>query len=320
MALDHYISQVHLKNFYSPRLGNLLYTIRKSDLKAFTPKAEDICRIEDGSTNAYLRKDPIVEEFLKGIEPKYTTSVEKLKNNKIDAECIYTLAGFVAYVRSCSPAGMRLGSRLLQVAVESEAAVMDSQGLLPPPPPELAGMNLTEILKQGIARVDVDPKFPQAIGITSIFENLKLYGNFHWEILHNEFEDSPFFTSDYPVAIEAGRDPNVLNRVIPLSPNLAIRIFPDRNISRQKAEFDFSSFSSQHRTLRRNEVAHVNRLIVQCAEDLVCFRDNHHWVGKFIEKNGSFRIELQTHKQPHGTGMLMFYREEIVGIQKLKAP
>ena len=29
MALDHFVSQVHLRNFYSPVLGDLMYAIRK---------------------------------------------------------------------------------------------------------------------------------------------------------------------------------------------------------------------------------------------------------------------------------------------------
>ena len=144
MPLDHYISQVHLKKFHSPNLGNLLHGIRKTDLKAFTPRSEDICRIDEGSTNAYLKEDRIVEEFLKTIEPRYSEAVRKLEQRKIDSECIYAIAGFVAYVMSCSPAGMRIHSGVLQGAVEMETNILDSQGATPPPPPELGGMNLRE--------------------------------------------------------------------------------------------------------------------------------------------------------------------------------
>jgi hypothetical protein len=52
MPLDHYVSQVHLRKFYSPVLGDRMYAIRKSNLKAFTPNSQSVCRIEDGSTNA----------------------------------------------------------------------------------------------------------------------------------------------------------------------------------------------------------------------------------------------------------------------------
>ena len=50
VPLDHYVSQVHLKNFYSPVLGSRMYATRKRDLKSFTPNSQSVCRIEDGST------------------------------------------------------------------------------------------------------------------------------------------------------------------------------------------------------------------------------------------------------------------------------
>src|SRR5262245_58075364 len=114
MPLDHYVSQVHLKRFCSPVLRNRMYAIRKSDLKVFTPRAEDVCRILEGSTNAYLRKNRLVEEFLKTIEPNYNAALDTLMTGKIDPICIYTIAGFVAYIVTCSPAAMRLGSASLK--------------------------------------------------------------------------------------------------------------------------------------------------------------------------------------------------------------
>ena len=205
-----------------------MYAINKKDLKEFTPRSEDVCRIEDGSTNAYLREDRAIEEFLKTIEPKYSAAVAKLASNRIDGECIYTIAGIVAYVISFSPAGMRIHSCALQGVVEMEAFLLASRPLSSSPP-ELGGMNLTEILKKGIAKVDVDPKFPQAIGIASIIKNTAMLGNFKWELLRNDFEDSAYFTSDYPVAIETTSDLSVRNRIVPLSPSLAINTAGSRD-------------------------------------------------------------------------------------------
>ena len=90
MPLDHYIPQVHLKNFYSPVLGDRMYATRKSDLKSFTTKSKSVCVIDDGSTNAYLKEDRAIEEFLKTIEPKYNEALAKLNEGKIDEQCIYT--------------------------------------------------------------------------------------------------------------------------------------------------------------------------------------------------------------------------------------
>jgi hypothetical protein len=75
MALDHYVSQVHLKRFYSLALNGQMYAIRKSDLKRFTPNARSVCRIEEGNTNEYLIEPRAIEEFLKTVEGRYTDAV-----------------------------------------------------------------------------------------------------------------------------------------------------------------------------------------------------------------------------------------------------
>ena len=157
MPLDHYVSQVHLRRFYSPILGNRIYAIRKTDLKAFTTRAEDVCRIPWGNTNDYLRENRAIEEFLKTIEPNYNTAVAKLVSRTIDHECIYTIAGFVAYVITCSPAGMRIQSDPLRSIVETEAALMDARGALPRAPAELGGASLTELLRDGTVKTMIDP-------------------------------------------------------------------------------------------------------------------------------------------------------------------
>lgn len=108
MTLDHYVSQVYLRNFYSPALGNRMHALRKRDLKAFTPRSEDVCRVEEGSTNRYLTNYRLNEQFLREIEPRYTASLEKLRADKIDEESIFVIAGLVAFIVGCSPTAMRL--------------------------------------------------------------------------------------------------------------------------------------------------------------------------------------------------------------------
>jgi hypothetical protein len=168
MALDHYVSQVHLKNFYSPALSGMMYAIRKSDLKRFQTKSQDVCRIEEGSTNAYLTEDRAIEEFLKGVEPGYNASLAKLRENKIDQECISCIAGFAAYIVTCSPAAMRIESGPMKAALESAATVLDEQGIMPKSPKALGEKSITELLADGTVKVTVDPKYPQAVGISNI--------------------------------------------------------------------------------------------------------------------------------------------------------
>jgi hypothetical protein len=313
MSLDHYVSQVHLKNFYSPELGHLMYAIRKSDLKAFTPNAQSVCRIEEGSTNQYLLEERAIEEFLKDIEPKYNATLEKIIKNDIDAECIYVIAGFIAYVHTCSPAGMRIDAALLKPSVEETARMLGANGAIPPPPPQVGKNSLTELLDKGKLRINIDQKFPQAIGISSIHSFISTFSSFKWDILINPFGDSPFFTSDFPIAIEKTDDPQILNRVVPLSPHIAIRIRPSLSIPEKSPEYSPSIIHSI-RQIPRQEVININRLIVRCAETIVFFRDNNEWVTKFVKKNAGFRIEPRTRKIHYNTGTQLFSTLEIVRI------
>jgi hypothetical protein len=310
MPLDHYISQVHLKKFYSPALRDCLYAIRKSDLKSFPAHSRDVCRTIDGSTNAYLKQDRVIEEFLKTIEPKYDAALEKLAGGAIDYECVYTIAGFIAYIICCSPAGMRIKSGHLKSLVETEAKVLQARGRFPNPPEEFEGANLVERLQ-----VNVDHKFPQAIGISAIPRLTAIFGNFRWEILINDFDHSPFFTSDFPVPVEETKDWRIVNRVVPLSPNLAVRIRPDSTVDTERPDFTFAGFDWRRKKIGREEAVKINQLVVRCAEDTVFCPDGSPWVRKFVARNRNYRIEPKTYRIPKGTGFALLQTERI---EKLK--
>jgi len=319
MALDHYVSQVHLRKFNSPAFGERrLHATRKFDLFRFAPRPRDVCRIENGSTNAYLRDERLIEEFLRTVEPAYDPSLAKLRQRKADTECIHTIAGFAAYVSSCAPAAMRLGAGPLRGSVEATAAILDRQNLIGKAPPSLGGKSLTELLAEGTVRAEIDAKYPQALGISGILNRVSVFGNSPWEILHNDDPNSPFFTSDFPVAIELRAD-QITNRLVPLAPDLAVRIMPDVTLSRAKPDLSFARFASRHRAVSGAEVARINRLIVQCAEEHVFYRDDQPWVAAFIAKNGGFRIDSVVTQARRGTGIMTVSRQRIVRITKRAA-
>jgi len=313
MPLDHYISQVHLKKFYSPVLGNRMYAIRKSDLKVFMPRSEDVCRILDGSTNAYLRENRLIEEFLKTIEPNYNLALDRLMRREIDPVCIYTIAGFVAYVTACSPAAMRLASGPLRGVVETTNEMMEAEGELPPPPAALAGTGLVDLLRRGTVDIKIDPKYPQAIGINGILKRAALFGNFKWEILRNESRGTPFFTSDFPAAIQVTDNRWIFNRIVPLAPDLAVRIKPDPNVDRARVDWSFANFGYGVRNVDRDEAMKFNRAIVRCAENAVFYRDDHPWVEPFVSKNRHYRIEPLILKRRTRRGVLQISTHRIVG-------
>ncbi len=297
MPLDHYVSQVHLRNFHSPKLGEMLCSIRKSDMKAFNCRTSDVCRIEEGSTNDYLTEPRAIEEFLTTIEPKYNGALDALRADKVDADTVYVIAGFVAYVLTCSPAAMRLNSGPLRGALEVTAAMLDRRGDLPKAPPELGGKTLSELLADGTVVLDIDGKYPQAIGISNVMRHVNNLGNHHWDILINEETSSPFFTSDYPVAIEESADIHILNRIVPLAPDIAIRIRPVFNRKRSD-DFTFPGFGSKRRKVGHQEIRTINSLIVRSAESLVFYRDDHDWVARFINRHKNYRIESAVKRIP----------------------
>src|SRR5262249_53504348 len=151
--------------------------------KTFPCRSEDVCRIEDGSTNAYLTQERAIEEFLLRIEPKYNAAIAELRKGPPDPDCVFVLAGFAAFVSCCAPAAMRIGTPPLQAMVEQEARKLDAAGEIDRAPPSLGGKSLSELLADGTVKISIDPKYPQALGISGITERLWVWGNSRWEVL-----------------------------------------------------------------------------------------------------------------------------------------
>jgi hypothetical protein len=310
MPLDHYVSQVHLKQFCNTE-SRQLRVVRKSDMKSFPARTQDVCRIEDGSTNSYLAHDRAIEEFLKTIEPNYDKAVQSARDGKLDADAVYVIAGFAAYVASCSPTGMRLHAKWLQKLVEQETISLERLGELPPMPPVL-GASAKDAIESGMVRVEIDEKYPQAIGISQIENATAMLGNFHWEILRNRDSQNQFLTSDYPVAMESTEDPRVMNRIVPLAPDLAVRILPDLSLEQQESTLDFKRFRYRARSLSSGEVSHANRLIVRSAEDLVFSAIQADWLHRFVGKNRHFWLDMLNDRFPTERGTLLLSRQRIV--------
>lgn len=196
------------------------------------------------------------------------------------------------------------------------AKLAEKKGLIPPAPAELGGKNFSELLDSGKVEFKVDDKYPQAIGIANILARVASLGNCHWDVLINENEDSPFFTSDFPVGIEPTQNPQVSNRIVPFAPTIAILFQPDINYSRDSREFEFRNFSSKRRKVTHHEAASINRLLVRSAEDLVFFRDDRQWVVRFVERNRHFRIDGENIQIPSPRGLMQWSRQVVMPFQR----
>lgn len=300
MPLDHFVSQVHLKNFYTDR-GRLV-GVKKDDLKKFYAKSEDVCRRIDGNTNGYLTEPRVIEEFLKRIEPNYNMALDAIRRREIDAETVYVIAGFVAYVMSCSPTAMRIGTPHIAAALQSGAEMLDVHGLLPPAPEGLGGRSLSDLLDDGMVRINIDEKYPQAIGISGIEARVAIFGNALWDVMFADPAYGGFFTSDFPAALGPSYDNRVVSKTVPLAPDVAIRIHPQLRERGKEPDLSFPWFRARFRTLRPQEMREVNRELVRAAESVVLYHADTDWLLPFVRKHRAFRVESIVTRIPSPLG------------------
>ncbi|MBI3419059.1 MAG: DUF4238 domain-containing protein [Proteobacteria bacterium] len=148
----------------------------------------------------------------------------------------------------------------------------------------------------------------------NILRLISTFGNSAWEFLFNNEDSNPFFSSDYPIAIEKSSDPRTMNKIFPLSPKMAIRIIPDTSLRSGNSDLSFSKFRYLRKSLKDTEASKINKMIVQCAEDLVFFSEKWDWTAEFIAKNRNFRIEPSTQKIPRANGYFNYSTQSIAEI------
>lgn len=270
MALDHFISQTYLRKFALPQLSGHLFAVRKTDLFEFTPRTQDVCRIEEGNTNPFLNEPRAIEEFLRVTEPRFNEAVKKIEDAKIDRDALSVVAGLAFYFALCSPTAARLGSSTLRAMVKEEAKILDKKGEIPPPPEALKAKSITELIDKGELLVDIDQKYPQGLGIQNIIRTSRILGNSHWELIRNDLAYSPFLTSDYPIVLVEGSFPGVMDKIFPLTPSIAIRFHLDPRTKALRDEaLEFPNFSYSETKCSYERVRKINSKIAKCAESLI---------------------------------------------------
>jgi hypothetical protein len=289
-----------------------MYAWRKSKPETFFCDARDVCRIPDGSTNEYIAEPRAIEEFLRLVEPRYNQACAASLSDSITFEDVLSLAGFVAFVITCSPTAIRLGRQSIAAIVDTQARLLDHYGLVGSAPKELGQRSLSELLDEGAIFVNVDSKFTQSIGIAQVLELTNSFGDSCWEFITNPFEGSPFLTSDFPACIAPDTSHSALRRFIPLRPDLGVYVTPSRAAADSKPT-RFENFRSRVRIASRAEVRALNQLVVQCAEDMVFSSVNHPWIGRLVERNAKFSLAHTTGRMKIDSG---FYTFTSLGVEE----
>lgn len=312
MPLDHFVPQVHLSNFYSAKLGGKkMYAFNKQKRDFFICGSEDVCRIMDGSTSNYLAEPRVIEDALKIFEPRYNSIIEHLRAKTASVDDLYCIGLFVATVQTCAPTALRLNSSRLSRLVESEVSILEERGLLPPPPEVLKAKSLSELIQNGSVNIDIDEKFPQAISTMNIRDIANSLTNSKWEIIQNKVPNSPFLTSDYPFGLEASDDPRIFNKLIPIAPDIAVRISPYLESKLKGDVSEFPLHKKSYFEASKSQVVSINTSVSRCAEKLVFYNEANGWIRNFLVKNSGYWVEPVNNVYDNPEGRLLFSSQKI---------
>lgn len=284
MPFDHFISQVYLRHWIAGDMGSCLRAIRKSDLYSFRPSPRAICKVQDGNTNRLINQPRKMEETFSLVEHGYNRAISNIIRGLYDQADLLTIARFTACILEASPTALRLHNPFLEKLLSETAVMLDAKERLP----KLRGRRFSRLLSSGSLRFKVDGRYSQSFGASDMERTAQMLTHGSWEFLHNKFVDSSFFTSDYPVALESTNDWRINNKIVPLTPELALRIRPSFRTS--ESDKPFADFTVTRKVISRKTVTDLNRLIVRSAEQLVIFRDDLKWIPGFIKNNADYRV------------------------------
>ncbi len=311
MALDHYIPQTYLSQFIVEELGSRIFVVRKSDQSTFGAHPKDLCRGDEHNTNKHLLHQRAIEVVLKEIEPHYRQAVNNFRCGKIAANDVFVISGLITSISICSPKGRSLQSGTLRASVEGLIRAGDANGEFPPPPKSLGAASLSEVIENGTIELDIDPRFPQAVGTTNFRELATRFGNAHWEILKTDAKVAPFISSDFPTGFELSPDPRVQNRIFPLAPDIAVRI--NLNIhERGNTELRFDKFSFAYKKINKDTVRAFNRSVVWCADKLIFCSTNEEWVVRFVRNHRNRKLDTLVDRIPTDEGEYIITRQRVV--------
>ena len=299
MAKDHYVARTYLKQFSLDAKEGFVNVIRKKNLERLEAiPVGSICYEKNGSDNQYFPDNPrVVEDYLKLYEPRWFECVQKVSQGTYTDETKSLMAGYLAYLRICTPTAMRLGSEGYADIVKHVYDKLEEKEYSNP---DSKYRDVIETIREhGGTKIEVDKKYPTAIGITNLINIQSVIVRSPWIVFKNE-TNTPFVTSDNPVCLQY-HDTGFADFYCPITPWLAIVIHPLR-VNEEAGPDHIGSFKPEG-------VEKMNKLVVQSAEDLVICRDLTE-TEELVKKFQDWRVELRKIKIPSGNGHVIIHQQK----------
>jgi len=280
---DHYVAQTYLESFTSSKGMLVPYYKTKNVIigKPKSPKA--VCFEIDGDTNKYFNDPRILDKYLPQFENSWKQNVEALREHYLDGMVKYQISGYVAFLRSCTPAAKRLGQERIRAAIQPTVqSVLEQQFKFHPPTGKEARQIVKMLIEQKQITTEIDRQFPHALGISQLLSIAARFLNGSWLIMINE-SDRPFISSDNPaVAYYHSKDVTVAQVYIPIAPDIALLIAGDSDAKSIDAGVIRNPVSSKDcfAVPKLHYIDKFNELIIRAAEERVL----HHSVDNELER------------------------------------
>ena len=198
---DHYVSQTYLRLFVGPN-GDLVPYYKNAHVIVGKPKRpKSICFETEGDTNKYFENPRVLDKFLPAFENPWEENIVKLERGFLDAKTKYELAGYIAFLRACTPTDKRIGQQTIAGEIEPVAhkvqlSTLDKSDYLS----DEQKLTLRKAIQNKEIEIKIDREFAHAQGMRVLEGMINRYYCSHWLVLINK-TSIPFITSDNPAIL-----------------------------------------------------------------------------------------------------------------------
>lgn len=307
MSNDHFVAQTYLKHFGDPNAKGMLHAYRKTDGKEFPCWPKDVCAEWEGDLNDWFPDNPgMLGDFRKIFEPYWNPAVQTiLEGSSIDPSEKFALSGYMANLMVCTPAWRRIGQRLYRqsalVTLKAKNEMLERRGELDP----LLKEGL-ESIDSGLLEITVEPDFIRAKVTQSLMNFACMIYNLDWLVVKNE-TDHLFITSDNPVAMDFAGPGTPMRRLLPITPRLCLSVRMDGEQMKRLTPDDMQRVIASspkgriyHAQARPQGVRETNKLVVQCADELVFSSAEDSRIRELTRKYAKFWVDIDfmEHREP----------------------
>ena len=313
MSRDHYVAETYLKHFAAP--DGRLHVYRKSDGKYFPCRPKDICHEWNGDTiSGFLTNENMLGDYRKIFEPSWNPALQELQEGRVSPSEKLAIAGYWANLMVCTPAWLRVGLKTYNQNAANHLRARDVLSTeIGKPDPEL--QECLNALSAGEIVIKHEPDFIRAETAKNVLKYAWALYNADWLCLVN-FTDIAFVTSDNPVAFDDPGDAQKprLPRYLPVNPRLCLYCDPAQG-RRRKPEPDFTLMPQgriDRAKISARGVKHINRAVVQCAEDLVVSNQMLPSLDDLVRRYAGYRVTIEFIERREASGFLFGQRTRVV--------